>query len=47
MLEANHGQNSERGVPVRSLYLLDSDYETSAELDAWLEIARRYVPGHH
>ena len=34
-------------VPVRSLYLLDSDYETSAELDAWLEIARRYVPGHH
>ena len=32
-------------VPVRSLYLLDSDYETSAELDAWLEIARRYVPG--
>jgi FMN reductase len=33
-------------VPARSLYLLDSDYETSQELDAWLEIARRYVPGH-
>jgi FMN reductase len=33
-------------VPARSLYLLDSDYETSRELDAWLEIARRYVPGH-
>jgi FMN reductase len=33
-------------VPARSLYLLDSDYETSQELDAWLDIARRYVPGH-
>jgi FMN reductase len=30
--------------PSPSLYLLDSDYETSPDLDAWLEIARRYVP---
>jgi FMN reductase len=30
--------------PVRALYLLDSDYETSPDLEAWLEIARRYVP---
>jgi FMN reductase len=32
--------------PSPSLYLLDSDYETSADLDRWLEIARRYVPGN-
>lgn len=32
-------------VPAPSLYLLDSDYETSADLDKWVEIARRYVPG--
>jgi FMN reductase len=31
--------------PAPSLYLLDSDYETSPDLDGWLEIARRYVPG--
>jgi FMN reductase len=31
--------------PSPSLYLLDSDYETSPALDGWLEIARRYVPG--
>lgn len=29
--------------PAPSLYLLDSDYETSAQLDTWLAIARRYV----
>ena len=32
-------------VPAPSLYLLDSNYETSPELDAWLEVARRHVPG--
>jgi FMN reductase len=32
--------------PSPSLYLLDSDYETSPDLDKWLEIARRHVPGH-
>jgi FMN reductase len=32
--------------PSPSLYLLDSDYETSPDLDRWLEIARRYVPGN-
>ncbi|MDX1891149.1 NAD(P)H-dependent oxidoreductase [Mycolicibacterium sp. 050158] len=31
--------------PAPSLYLLDSDHEGSAALDAWLPIARRYVPG--
>jgi FMN reductase len=31
-------------VPAPSLYLLDSDYETSPDLESWLEIARRYVP---
>jgi len=30
--------------PVPSLYLLDSDYEDSAELDAWLQVARRFAP---
>lgn len=30
--------------PAPSLYLLDSDYETSAELERWLEIARRVAP---
>jgi FMN reductase len=30
--------------PAPSLYLLDSDFETSPDLDAWLEIARRYLP---
>jgi FMN reductase len=30
--------------PAPSLYLLDSEYETSPDLDAWLEIARRFVP---
>jgi FMN reductase len=33
-------------VPAPSLYLLDSDYETSPDLDSWLQIARRYVPGN-
>lgn len=32
--------------PSPSLYLLDSDYEASPDLDRWLEIARRYVPGN-
>jgi FMN reductase len=31
--------------PAPSLYLLDSDYEASPELEKWLEIARRHVPG--
>jgi len=31
-------------VPAPSLYLLDSDYETAAELQSWLEIARKFVP---
>jgi FMN reductase len=30
--------------PAPSLYLLDSDYESSPVLDAWLEIARKFVP---
>ena len=30
--------------PAPSLYLLDSEYETSADLVAWVEIARRHVP---
>jgi FMN reductase len=30
--------------PAPSLYLLDSDYETSPELEKWLGIARRFVP---
>ena len=30
--------------PAPSLYLLDSEYETAPELDAWLQIARRFVP---
>ncbi len=31
--------------PAPSLYLLDSDYETSDDLQKWLPIARRFVPG--
>ncbi|MBB5163916.1 NADPH-dependent FMN reductase [Mycobacterium sp. AZCC_0083] len=31
--------------PSPSLYLLDSDYETSPDLEKWLEVARRHVPG--
>lgn len=31
--------------PSPSLYLLDSEYEASPDLDRWLAIARRYVPG--
>ncbi|MCV7424031.1 NAD(P)H-dependent oxidoreductase [Mycobacterium yunnanensis] len=31
--------------PAPSLYLLDSDYEGSATLDAWLDVARRHLPG--
>jgi FMN reductase len=31
--------------PAPSLYLLDSDYETSPDLEKWLEVARRHVPG--
>jgi FMN reductase len=30
--------------PAPGLYLLDSDYETSPDLEKWLEIARRFVP---
>jgi FMN reductase len=30
--------------PAPSLYLLDSDYEASPELEKWLGIARRFVP---
>lgn len=31
-------------VPAPSLYLLDSDYENSADLEKWLPIAKRFVP---
>lgn len=31
--------------PSPSLYLLDSDYEASPDLEKWLEVARRHVPG--
>jgi FMN reductase len=31
--------------PAPSLYLLDSDYEASTDLEKWLEVARRHVPG--
>jgi FMN reductase len=30
--------------PAPGLFLLDSDYATSPDLDKWLEIARRFVP---
>lgn len=30
--------------PAPSLYLLDSDYATSPDLEKWLEIARGFVP---
>lgn len=30
--------------PAPSLYLIDSEYETSPELDKWLDVARRFVP---
>ena len=30
--------------PAPALYLLDSEYETSPDLEAWLAIARRHVP---
>ncbi len=30
--------------PAPSLYLLDSDYETSPDLEKWLQVARRHVP---
>jgi FMN reductase len=30
--------------PSPSLYLLDSDYETSPDLEKWLQVARRHVP---
>jgi FMN reductase len=30
--------------PAPSLYLLDSDYETSPDLEKWLAVARRFVP---
>jgi FMN reductase len=33
--------------PAPSLYLIDSEYETSPQLDTWLEIARRYVPAQN
>jgi FMN reductase len=31
--------------PSPSLYMLDSDYETSPDLEKWLEVARSHVPG--
>lgn len=31
--------------PAPSLYLIDSEFATAPELDAWVEIAKRYVPG--
>jgi FMN reductase len=30
--------------PAPSLYLIDKDYATAPELDAWIEIAKRYLP---
>ena len=30
--------------PAPGLYLLDSEYETSPDLDKWLELARRFAP---
>jgi FMN reductase len=30
--------------PAPSLYLLDSEYDTSPDLDEWLDVARRFVP---
>jgi FMN reductase len=30
--------------PAPSLYLLDSEYETSEDLEKWLAVARRFVP---
>lgn len=30
--------------PAPSLYLIDSEYDVSPNLEAWLEIARAYVP---
>lgn len=30
--------------PAPSLYLLDSEYQSSEDLDKWLPIARRFVP---
>lgn len=30
--------------PAPSLYLLDSEYETSQDLDDWVQIARRFAP---
>jgi FMN reductase len=30
--------------PAPGLYLLDSDYQTSADLEKWIQIARRFVP---
>ncbi|CAN5405974.1 NAD(P)H-dependent oxidoreductase [soil metagenome] len=30
--------------PAPSLYLLDSEYESSEDLDKWLPLARRFVP---
>lgn len=31
--------------PAPSLYLLDADYQTAPDLDAWVAVARRYFPG--
>jgi FMN reductase len=30
--------------PAPGLFLLDSDYETAAALEAWLDVARKFVP---
>lgn len=31
--------------PAPSLYLIDSEYDTSPALDEWVAIAKRYLPG--
>ena len=31
--------------PAPSLYLIDSEYDTSPALDEWVAIAKKYVPG--
>lgn len=31
--------------PAPSLYLIDKEYDTKPELDAWVQLAKRYVPG--
>ena len=31
--------------PAPSLYLIDKEYDTAPELDAWVQLAKRYLPG--